>query len=140
MFYNDAYKPVLGGAKHPGWLGRSGRECWSEVWDVVGPMLQSVLETGEATWSQDLLLVLDRNLPFEETVFTFSYSPILNQTSGVGGIFCACTETTGRVLGERRLKTLRDLSGKASEARTALAACEVASMTLAANTSASPFH
>lgn len=60
MFYNDGYIPILGVTKHPGWLGRSGRECWKEIWSTMGPMLDSVFETGEATWSEDLLLVIDR--------------------------------------------------------------------------------
>ena len=76
MFYNDGYIPILGVTKHPGWLGRSGRECWKEIWSTVGPMLDSVFETGDATWSEDLLLVMDRNIPREEIYFTFSYSPI----------------------------------------------------------------
>src|SRR5688572_32597990 len=55
-FYNDAYIPVLGVTKHPGWLGRSGRECWHEIWPTIGPMLEGVFASGEATWSEDLLL------------------------------------------------------------------------------------
>src|SRR6516164_1811321 len=92
MFYNDAYIPFLGVTKHPGWLGRSGRECWSEIWAVMGPMWESVFATGEATWSEDFLYVLDRNLPHEEGYFTFSYSPIWDDAGAVGGIFCACNE------------------------------------------------
>ena len=76
QFYNDAYIPFLGATKHPGCLGRSGRGCWSEIWPIIGPMLDGVFSTGEATWSEDLLLVMHRNLPKEETYFTFSYSPI----------------------------------------------------------------
>ncbi len=125
QFYNDAYISFLG-PKHPGSLGRSGRECWNEIWPVIGPMIEGVCETGEATWSEDLLLVLDRHLPREEAYFTFSYSAIREDDGTVGGIFCACTETTARVLGERRLKTLRDLNRVVAEATTAEAACEVA--------------
>ena len=84
MFYNDGYIPILGVTKHPGWLGRSGRECWREIWSTVGPMLDSVFETGEATWSEDLLLVMDRNIPHEEAYFTFSYSPIHGDGGEVG--------------------------------------------------------
>jgi hypothetical protein len=62
MFYNDGYIPVLGLTKHPGWLGRSGQECWKEIWPTVGPMLDSVFQTGEATWSEDLLLQPDSDL------------------------------------------------------------------------------
>jgi hypothetical protein len=63
MFYNDAYIPILGVTKHPGWLGQSGRECWSEIWLTMGPMWERVFATGEATWSEDFLYVLDRNVP-----------------------------------------------------------------------------
>jgi PAS domain S-box-containing protein len=138
-FYNDAYRPFLGITKHPGWLGRSGRECWREIWPTIGPMLESVFATGEATWSEDLLLVLERNVPQEESYFTFSYSPILDDTGAVGGIFCACTETTGRVIGERRLRTLQDLGRTAAEAKTAADACVAAAQTLAANPADIPF-
>jgi len=131
MFYNDAYRPVLGRTKHPGWLGRSGRECWHEIWDLVGPMIDSVFESGEATWCEDLLFSMDRNLPREEAYFTFSYSPIYVQPGRVGGVFAACTETTERMVGERRLRTLNALAARASEARTAEEACQLAWQCLA---------
>ena len=137
MFYNDGYIPILGVTKHPGWLGRSGRECWKEIWSTIGPMLDSVFQTGEATWSEDLLLVMDRNLPREETYFTFSYSPIRGDKNNIDGIFCACYETTERVIGERRLQTLRDLGRIA--VKSAEEACDAASETLAKNPSDVPF-
>jgi signal transduction histidine kinase len=139
MFYNDGYIPILGVTKHPGWLGRSGQECWKEIWSTVGPMLDSVFATGVATWSEDLLLVMDRNLPREETYFTFSYSPIHGDADKVDGIFCACYETTGRVVGERRLQTLRDLGRTVIEVKSAEDACDVAIKTLAENPYDVPF-
>jgi PAS domain S-box-containing protein len=138
-FYNDAYIPILGVTKHPGWLGRSGRECWSEIWPTMRPMWESVFATGEATWSEDFRWVLDRNLPLEETYFTFSYSPIRDDAGAVGGIFCACSETTSRVIGERRLRTLGELGRRVTDAKRAEAACEVAVQTLAANPADIPF-
>lgn len=139
MFYNDGYIPILGVTKHPGWLGRSGQECWKEIWSTVGPMLDSVFETGVATWSEDLLLVMDRNLPREETYFTFSYSPIHGDANKVDGIFCACYETTGRVVGERRLRTLRDLGRTAVDVKSAEDACDATVKTLAGNPYDVPF-
>lgn len=139
MFYNDGYIPVLGVTKHPGWLGRSGRECWKEIWSTVGPMLEGVFQTGVATWSEDLLLVMDRNVPSEETYFTFSYSPIRGDGGKVDGIFCACYESTGRVIGERRLQTLRDLGRTVIEVKSAEEACEAATRTLEANSYDVPF-
>ena len=139
MFYNDGYIPILGVTKHPGWLGRSGQECWKEIWSTVGPMLDGVFATGVATWSEDLLLVMDRNLRREETYFTFSYSPIHGDANKVDGIFCACYETTGRVVGERRLQTLRDLGRTVIEVRSTEEACDVAVKTLASNPYDVPF-
>ncbi|MES2355694.1 MAG: ATP-binding protein [Pseudomonadota bacterium] len=139
MLYNDAYRPVLGRTKHPGWLGRPARECWAEVWDVIGPMLEGVLKTGKATWSEDLLLMMDRNIPREEVYFTFSYSPILLDDGTIGGIFCACTETTERVIRERRLRTLRELSARAAEAKWTWSACSAAIKTLAQDSADVPF-
>lgn len=138
MFYNDAYRPALGRTKHPMWLGRSARDCWQDIWDVVGPMAEGVFRTGESTWSEDLMLIMDRNLPREEVYFTFSYSPIFDQ-HGVSGMFCACTETTDRVIGERRLQILRDLGARASAAKEANAVCEAAMEILAHNAADVPF-
>jgi signal transduction histidine kinase len=139
QFYNDAYIPILGSTKHPTCLGRSGRECWQEIWHITGPMLDSVFATGEATWSEDFLYVMRRNLPHEEAYFTFSYSPLPDDSGAVGGIFCACTETTGRVVGERRLRTLRDLGRTVTSAATAEEACEIAVKTLAENPADIPY-
>jgi hypothetical protein len=118
MLYNDAYRPILGGSKHPAALGAPGETMWQEIWPVIGPMLQSVRDAGKATWSEDQLLVFDRNGYAEECYFTFSYSPIIDETGAVGGVFTAVTETTGRVIGERRMATLRRL-GELSAVATA---------------------
>ncbi|HET7113712.1 MAG TPA: GAF domain-containing sensor histidine kinase, partial [Pyrinomonadaceae bacterium] len=139
MFYNDGYIPVLGVTKHPGWLGRSGKDCWKEIWSTVGPMLEGVFETGVATWSEDLLLVMERNIPREENYFTFSYSPIRDDAGKVPGIFCACYESTGQVIGERRLRTLRDLGRTVMEVKSAEEACAAAARTLESNPHDVPF-
>ena len=123
MFYNDAYRPMLGASKHPQFLGRSGRDCWSDIWDIIGPMMDQVLATGEATWSEDFFLLMSRHGYVEETYFTFSYSPIRDEDGRPAGIFNACTESTGRVIGERRLRTLRELAIEARSAREAARTC-----------------
>jgi PAS domain S-box-containing protein len=106
--YNDAYRPAFG-SKHPAALGKPARECWSEVWDVLEPLFGSVVETGEAFWAKDHLFGLERHGYVEETYFDVSYDPIRDETGHVGGIFCIVSETTGRIIGERRLAVLRDL-------------------------------
>ena len=102
FLYNDAYRPVFG-QKHPWALGRPFREVWSEVWDDVEPLVNAAL-SGEATWSENLHLVLERNGYPEDCWFTFSYSPLRNEDGEVAGLFCAASETTDTVLTERRLK------------------------------------
>ena len=106
--YNDAYRPVFG-TKHPAALGQPARECWREVWDVLKPLFEGVMRTGEAFWARDHLFYLERHGYAEETYFDVSYDPVRDETGGVGGVFCIVSETTGRVLGERRLRTLREL-------------------------------
>ena len=78
-----------------------------------------VLERGEATWSDDRLLIFERHGFTEEAYLTFSYSPIRVESGAVGGVFTVVSETTQKVVGERRLRVLRALSAQASEERTA---------------------
>jgi len=130
VLYNDAYAEILGG-KHPGALGRPCQEVWAEIWDVIAPMLDGVVATGRATWSQDQLLRLERRGFPEECYFSFSFSPVRGEDGSVEGIFTAVIENTGRVLGERRLALLRDLGARNSAARTARQACEFTVETLA---------
>lgn len=112
VLYNDAYSQILG-AKHPWALGQTCRSCWAEIWDTIGPMLDGVVKTGTATWSDDLLLMLERFGYPEECYFSFSFSPIQVEGGAIGGIFTAVIETTDKVIGERRLRTLRDLAASA---------------------------
>ncbi|MDQ2901425.1 MAG: ATP-binding protein, partial [Acidobacteriota bacterium] len=137
MLYNDAYSPLIG-IKHPDAMGMVGKQCWPEIWHVIGPMLAGVLERGEATRADDLLLLLERHGYREECYFTFSYSPIRDESGGVGGVFTPVHETTERVVGERRLRTLREL-GAQPGAGSVGEACEKAAKILAANPSDLPF-
>ena len=132
MLYNDAYRRTLA-SKHPAALGRAGREIWHEIWDIIGPMLEKVMTTGEATWSDDLLLLLERHGYPEETYHTFSYTPIRDESGGVGGVFTPVTETTERVIGERRLHTLRDLAARSADAKSETEAWKICAEVLAQN-------
>ncbi len=135
--YNDGYRPITG-HKHPWALGRPGPDVWPEIWDDIKPLVDRAL-AGDPTWSDDLLLFMERNGFPEEVYFTFSYSPIPDESGGIGGMFCACTETTGEVLGERRLRTLRDLAAAPAEARTVSEACALSTDALKANHADVPF-
>jgi signal transduction histidine kinase/DNA-binding NarL/FixJ family response regulator len=134
LLYNDAHLPWLTAEKHPRVLGRPGIECWPEIWDSIGPMLESVLATGKATWSENSELYYNRRLPKEEVYVTWTYAPILAaDAQTVEGIFCPCTETTEQIVGARRLETLRKLGVRAQEGRTVEAACQHAATVLSEN-------
>jgi signal transduction histidine kinase len=112
FLYNDDYARMTLGKKHPWALGKPSREVWQEIWDDIGPRIRRVLDTGEATWDEALLLFLERSGYREETYHTFSYSPLSSDDGTVAGHLCVVTEETDRVIGERRLKTLRSLAGE----------------------------
>jgi hypothetical protein len=125
LLYNDAWSPIPG-AKHPLALGRPAREVWPEIWDTIGPLFQHVMSSGEATRSKDQLLAMRRHGYTEECYFDYTFSPIRGESGRVEGIFNAVIETTERVIGERRLRLVRELAGHAAEARTAELACRIA--------------
>ncbi len=140
FFYNDAYAQMTLGPKHPWALGRSARDVWPEIWDDIGPRAEAVVRTGNATWDEGLLLLLERRGFQEETYHTFSYSPLPDDAGGIGGMLCVVTEETERTLGERRLRTLRELAARTTgEAKSVGEACQTAAHTLAENPHDLPF-
>jgi PAS domain S-box-containing protein len=138
MLYNDAYRVMLGD-KHPRSMGQPGRECWAEIWHIIGPMLEGVMERGEATWSDNQMLPLRRRGFTEECYFTFTYSPIRVERGRVGGVFCAVVQTTDGVLSSRRMTALRDLAARAGSAPDERTAARVAVETLHLDTTDVPF-
>lgn len=138
VLYNDAYSLILG-SKHPWALGQTCRVCWAEIWDTIGPMLDGVIKTGKATWSDDLLLMLRRFGYPEECYFSFSFTPVQVESGAIGGVFTAVIETTEKVIGERRLRTLRDLAARAVAARSEQDAWQIAAVTLDENRRDVPF-
>ncbi len=127
FFYNDAYIPTLG-IKHPTALGRPFREVWAEVYDDVSDQV-ALVRSGEATWNKALLLLLERSGYPEETYHSFSYSPLYDSNGAVCGMLCVVSEETERVIGERRLETLRQLGtrlvGTTDQAQVRKALCDV---------------
>ena len=112
FFCNDAYLPTVG-IKGDWVLGSRSDKVWEEIWSDIGPRIAHVLKRGQATWDEGLLLFLERSGFPEETYHTFSYSPVYNDDSQIAGMLCVVTEVTDRVIGERRLRVLRDLAAGA---------------------------
>ncbi|MEZ5862062.1 MAG: PAS domain-containing protein [Geminicoccaceae bacterium] len=104
-FYNDAYRQSIGPERHPGSLGRPGREVWDEIWHIIGPQIRQVMAGGSATWNVNALVPITRNGRREDVYWTYSYGPIDDERAptGVGGILVVCTETTATVMAEKRL-------------------------------------
>ncbi len=117
LVYNDAYIQILGD-KHPAALGRRGRFVWWDIWERISPMLASVIATGEATWSHDLMLPMVTAGRRQERYFTFTYSPLVGANGESYGIFCPSWETTERVISERRLHLLNAVASATMETRT----------------------
>ena len=106
FLYNDAYAKILG-TKHPDALGRRFEDIWSEIWPDILPMVEAAM-AGHATYFENLPLVMNRKGYDEKTWFTFSYSPVRDESGTVRGMFCACTETTDRVTTESALRESED--------------------------------
>jgi PAS domain-containing protein len=100
FLYNDAYAQILG-AKHPKALGRRFQQVWSDIWPDIKPLIDAALG-GEAVYQTDMPLLMNRRGFDEQTWFTFSYSPVIDDDGNVGGMFCACFETTQSVIRGRR--------------------------------------
>jgi PAS domain S-box-containing protein len=69
----------------------------------------------------------------EETYYTFSYSPVPNDQGGTGGIICANTDDTQRIISERQLALLRELAALTGDARTWQEACRFSALSLQTN-------
>lgn len=104
-FYNDSYIPIVGRSKHPHTMGQRGEEVWREIWDVLSPQIDHVEKKRGATWNVDQYLPIlgDDGLP-RDAYFTYSYSPVFLANGEVGGTLVTCTETTEKVLAEKKIR------------------------------------
>ena len=129
FLYNDAYANMTLGKKHPWALGLRGCDVWAEF-GRISSRIRKVLDTGEATWDEGLLLFLERSGYSEETYHTFSYSPLTGDGGKINGLLCVVTEETERIIGDRRLGSLRllaaDLGATISEGDCSLPRCVAA--------------
>jgi len=137
QIYNDGYWPICGD-KHPHALGQDFSQCWASAFPVIGEAFRSAL-AGTTAFLEDQRMFLDRLGYLEETFFTFSFSPIRDETGAVAGLFHPVTETTSKMLGQRRTRAQRDLSAHGLKAQSLDAALQLAAQTLAESALDLPF-
>ena len=106
QFYNDAYRRSIGPERHPSALGQKGQECWEEIWPIIKPQIDLVLDGQGHTWNENQLVPITRHGKREDVYWTYSYGPIDDPQApnGVGGVLVVCSETTEQVLAEQRMK------------------------------------
>src|SRR3954470_2584212 len=103
QFYNDAYRRTMGPERHPSALGQRGRECWAEIWPIIGPQIEQVMSGGGATWHENQLVPVTRYGRLEQVYWTYGYSPI-DKDDGVGGVLVVCRDVTKDYLASAALR------------------------------------
>ncbi|MGC2315181.1 MAG: PAS domain-containing protein [Bradyrhizobium sp.] len=103
QFYNDAYRQTMGPERHPSALGQGGRECWAEIWDIIGPQIEQVMSGGGATWHENQLVPVTRHGKLEQVYWTYGYSPI-DEDDGIGGVLVVCRDVTKDYLASAALR------------------------------------
>jgi signal transduction histidine kinase len=126
QFYNDAYVPSFGHGKHPTAMGQRGADCWQEIWPIIWPQIANVMTHGTPSWHEDHLVPIFRNGRIEEVYWTYGYSPVFDEQGRISGTLVVCTETTARVVAQRRLTALRDCSERINAAADADAVLDCA--------------
>ncbi len=103
QFYNDAYRQTMGPERHPSALGQRGRDCWAEIWPIIGPQIEQVMSGGGATWHEKQLVPVTRYGKLEQVYWTYSYSPI-DEDDGIGGVLVVCQDVTKDVVAAAALR------------------------------------
>src|ERR1700704_5878894 len=103
QFYNDAYRQTVGPERHPSALGQGGRDCWAEIWDIIGPQIEQVMSGGGATWNENQLVPVTRHGRLEQVYWTYGYSPI-DEDDGIGGVLVVCRDVTKEYLAAAALR------------------------------------
>ena len=93
QFYNDAYRQTMGPERHPSALGQGGRECWAEIWPIIGPQIEQVMSGGGATWHENQLIPVTRHGGLQQVYWTYGFSPI-DEDDGIGGVLVVCRDVT----------------------------------------------
>jgi two-component sensor histidine kinase len=107
QFYNDAYRETMGPERHPSALGARGRECWDEIWDIIGPQIDYVMAGNGATWHEDQLVPITRHGRRENVWWTYSFGPI-DFEGKVGGVLVVCKDVTSEHMARQALHLINE--------------------------------
>lgn len=107
QFYNDAYRETMGPERHPSALGAPGRECWAEIWDIIGPQIDYVMAGHGATWNVDQLVPVTRHGRRENVWWTYSFGPI-DLDGKVGGVLVVCRDVTSEHMARDALNLINE--------------------------------
>jgi two-component sensor histidine kinase len=104
QFYNDAYRKTLGPERHPSALGQHGRDCWAEIWSIIGPQINYVMQGKGSTWDEERLVPVTRNGALENVWWTYSFVPIDGEDGGVTGVLVVCNDVTDQHIARETLQ------------------------------------
>ena len=107
QFYNDAYRETMGPERHPSALGQRGRDCWDEIWDIIGPQIDYVMAGNGATWHEDQLVPVTRHGRREDVWWTYSFGPI-DFEGKVGGVLVVCKDVTSEHMAREALNLINE--------------------------------
>jgi two-component sensor histidine kinase len=107
QFYNDAYRETMGPERHPSALGARGRDCWDEIWDIIGPQIEYVMAGKGATWHEDQLVPVTRHGRREDVWWTYSFGPI-DFEGKVGGVLVVCKDVTSEHMAREALNLINE--------------------------------
>jgi two-component sensor histidine kinase len=107
QFYNDAYRETMGPERHPSALGARGRDCWAEIWDIIGPQIEYVMAGNGATWHEDQLVPVTRHGRREDVWWTYSFGPI-DFEGKVGGVLVVCRDVTSEHMAREALNLINE--------------------------------
>ena len=107
LIYNDAYRETMGPERHPSALGARGRDCWQEIWDIIGPQIEYVMAGNGATWHEDQLVPVTRHGRREDVWWTYSFGPI-DVEGKVGGVLVVCRDVTSEHMAREALNLINE--------------------------------
>ncbi|KAJ1307038.1 hypothetical protein OPQ81_008017 [Rhizoctonia solani] len=120
IIYNDPYAKMIG-SKHPGIFGQPGKKAWGETWSSSFAPVSDLVRSGKSMSKSDDQIFFNSLTELhllEEVYHSWHWTPIWQEDGTVGGVWNTSWETTTKVIAERRLSCISELTSKLSGTRT----------------------